>query len=52
MHLSIFVAMCYCTSETGSAERIYAPYSVFKGKAALSVQPVPPTFTKLTVRLT
>ncbi|KAJ9145908.1 hypothetical protein P3X46_028236 [Hevea brasiliensis] len=28
-------------------ERIYAPYSVFKGKAALSVQPVPPTFTKL-----
>ncbi|KAF2297239.1 hypothetical protein GH714_019850 [Hevea brasiliensis] len=28
-------------------ERIYAPYCVFKGKAALSVEPVPPTFTKL-----
>ncbi|KDP31614.1 hypothetical protein JCGZ_14839 [Jatropha curcas] len=28
-------------------ERIFAPYSVFKGKAALSVSPVLPTFTKL-----
>ncbi|XP_065880791.1 single-stranded DNA-binding protein WHY2, mitochondrial [Euphorbia lathyris] len=28
-------------------ERIFAPYSVFKGKAALSFQPVMPTFIKL-----
>ncbi|WCJ34984.1 Single-stranded DNA-binding protein WHY2 mitochondrial [Euphorbia peplus] len=28
-------------------ERIFAPYSVFKGKAALSFQPVMPTFVKL-----
>ncbi|XP_048227162.1 single-stranded DNA-binding protein WHY2, mitochondrial isoform X2 [Ricinus communis] len=28
-------------------QRVYAPYSVYKGKAALSVQPVLPTFSKL-----
>ncbi|KAK9995202.1 hypothetical protein SO802_024905 [Lithocarpus litseifolius] len=29
------------------ADRIFAPYSVYKGKAALSVTPILPTFTKL-----
>ena len=33
------------------ADRIFAPYSVYKGKAALSVTPVLPTFTKLDVWL-
>lgn len=28
-------------------ERIYAPYSVYKGKAAFSAQPVPPKFCKV-----
>ncbi|KAJ6942426.1 single-stranded DNA-binding protein WHY2 [Populus alba x Populus x berolinensis] len=27
-------------------DRVFAPYSVFKGKAALSVEPVLPTFSK------
>uniref|UniRef100_A0A2N9EDN9 CMP/dCMP-type deaminase domain-containing protein n=1 Tax=Fagus sylvatica TaxID=28930 RepID=A0A2N9EDN9_FAGSY len=29
------------------ADRIFAPFSVYKGKAALSVTPILPTFTKL-----
>ncbi|CAL1408384.1 unnamed protein product [Linum trigynum] len=29
-----------------AGDRIYAPFSVYKGKAALSVEPVLPTFTK------
>ncbi|XP_062152681.1 single-stranded DNA-binding protein WHY2, mitochondrial [Alnus glutinosa] len=31
----------------GAASQIFAPYSIFKGKAALTVKPVLPTFTKL-----
>lgn len=26
--------------------KVYAPYTIFKGKAALSASPIPPTFTK------
>lgn len=33
-----------------SAQQIFAPYSVYKGKAALSMTPVLPSFTKLEVR--
>lgn len=33
----------------GAANQILAPYSIFKGKAALTVKPVLPTFTKLDV---
>ncbi|CAN1137758.1 Single-stranded DNA-binding protein WHY2, mitochondrial [Linum perenne] len=39
------------TTATGngniSGDRIYAPFSVYKGKAALSIEPVLPTFTKM-----
>ncbi|KAI4379679.1 hypothetical protein MLD38_005944 [Melastoma candidum] len=30
-----------------TSNRIFAPYSVYKGKAALSINPILPTFTKL-----
>lgn len=33
------------------ADRIFAPYSVYKGKASLSVEPCLPTFAKLDVSL-
>lgn len=33
-----------------SGNRIFAPYSIFKGKAALSAEPVLPKFAKLEVR--
>ncbi|GAV72013.1 Whirly domain-containing protein [Cephalotus follicularis] len=34
-------------SKGNSAARVYAPYTVYKGKAALSVAPILPSFTKL-----
>ncbi|OAY23804.1 single-stranded DNA-binding protein WHY2, mitochondrial [Manihot esculenta] len=48
LHTLTFQARISTSQDFTANERIYAPYSVFKGKAALSVQPVPPTFTKLT----
>ncbi|CAN0870415.1 Single-stranded DNA-binding protein WHY2, mitochondrial [Linum grandiflorum] len=43
-HTSSFVLL---SADRFAGDRIYAPFSVFKGKAALSVEPVLPTFTKL-----
>ncbi|KAK6919825.1 Whirly transcription factor [Dillenia turbinata] len=38
----------YVTANGSKSDRVFAPYSVFKGKAALSVDPFLPTFSKLT----
>jgi hypothetical protein len=35
-----------------ASDRIFAPYSVYKGKAAFSLSPCLPTFTKLDVSVT
>jgi hypothetical protein len=43
---------CYATKTGKFADRVFAPYSVFKGKAALSVEPVLPTFSKFGVSIT
>ncbi|KAB5563914.1 hypothetical protein DKX38_003968 [Salix brachista] len=43
---SLNTMSCYATKTEKFADRVFAPYSVFKGKAALSVEPVLPTFSK------
>lgn len=49
---SLDTMSCYATKTGKFADRVFAPYSVFKGKAALSVEPVLPTFSKFGVSIT
>ncbi|KAG7985170.1 hypothetical protein I3843_03G011600 [Carya illinoinensis] len=47
IHAGISTSGVNSAAKGYAAQRIFASYSVFKGKAALSVTPVLPTFTKL-----
>ncbi|KAJ7973569.1 Single-stranded DNA-binding protein WHY2, mitochondrial [Quillaja saponaria] len=46
-HANIYTATNNYAAKGHTGDRIFAPYTVYKGKAALSLTPVLPTFTKL-----
>ncbi|KAJ7003036.1 hypothetical protein NC653_008312 [Populus alba x Populus x berolinensis] len=46
LHALTFQAGISTGGKSSIQDRVFAPYSVFKGKAALSVEPVLPTFSK------
>lgn len=46
-----FVFLLWTCLAGYASDRIFAPYTVYKGKAAFSLSPCLPTFTKLDVRL-
>ncbi|KAJ6415940.1 hypothetical protein OIU84_004684 [Salix udensis] len=46
LHALTFQAGISTAGKSSIQDRVFAPYSVFKGKAALSVEPVLPTFSK------
>jgi len=49
--LLFFVFLLWTCLAGYASDRIFAPYTVYKGKAAFSLSPCLPTFTKLDVRL-
>lgn len=46
---AIGIFLSYLLTAGKLTGRVFAPYSVFKGKAALSAEPRLPTFSKLDV---
>lgn len=49
--LLLFIFLLWTCLAGYASDRIFAPYTVYKGKAAFSLSPCLPTFTKLDVRL-